>query len=292
VIDYDPHRWGSHFFDLKGSMVREIAYRVGICALISIGVSIAYHFHADVAINDKSHLLIGPALSLLLVFRTNSANDRYNEGRRMWGGIMNSSRNLRRKAHTMLAAEPATIDAIVEWTITFAWATRERLLNRKGLGPDPKLPAKELDAVVAASSPPTAVAAQISRILFDARVRGVISDHQLQMLDADVQALIDHLGGCERILTTPLPFAYAVHLRRALVMYCGSLPFALVDTFHEFTVLVSIFVAYILIGIEEIGTEIENPFEGGPNDLPLDRICTNIQTQLRDASNAPSLETR
>src|SRR5262249_43181915 len=162
----------SHFFDLKGSMVREIAYRVGLCALISIGVSVSYHFHADVAINDKSHVLIGPALSLLLVFRTNSANDRYTEGRRIWGGIVNSSRTLRRKARTMLAAEPATVDAIVEWTIAFAWATRERLLGSKSMGPDSKLPVEVRAAALEASSPPTAAAAQISRLVFDARARG------------------------------------------------------------------------------------------------------------------------
>jgi putative membrane protein len=287
VIDYDPHRWWSHFFDIEGSLVKEIAYRVGACALAALGASIAYHYHADVAIPGGPHALIGPALSLLLVFRTNSANDRYIEGRRLWGGIVNSSRNLRRKAHTMFAKEPETVERIVEWTIALAWATRGRLIEQKNLGPQSKLPADMQALMLSSGHPPTHAAQQLTTILQDARHRGVLTDHQLQMLDQDVQALIDLIGGCERILSTPLPYAYAVHLRRALVLYCGTLPFAIVDNFHEWTVLVSTMMAYILIGIEEIGTEIENPFGTSHNDLPLDRICTNLQVQLRDASNAP-----
>jgi ion channel-forming bestrophin family protein len=287
LIDYDPHHWRSHFFDIKGSMVREIAYRVGFCALVAIGVSIAYHYHAHISISERPHALVGPALALLLVFRTNSANDRYVEGRRLWGGIVNSSRNLRRKASELFPDDPATVDAIVEWTIAFAWSTRARLVDRKALGPSSKLSADDQALALAASHVPSATAAKLTELVAGARKRGAITDIQQQMLDADIQALIDHIGGCERILSTPLPFAYAVHLRRALILYCASLPFALVDNFHEWTVVVSVIVAYILIGIEEIGTEIEGPFGERHNDLPLDRICTNLEAQLRDPSNAP-----
>jgi putative membrane protein len=286
VIEYDPHRWRDHFFDLRGSMVREIAYRVGVCALAALGVGIADHYDVDVAISDKAHALVGPALALLLVFRTNSANDRYVEGRRLWGGIVNSSRNLRRKATELLPDDRPTVDGIVAWTIAFAWATRARLVDRKELGPAPQLPEAARAKVLAAGHVPSAAAAQITQLIAGARRRGALTDIQAQMLDADVQALIDHLGGCERILTTPLPFAYAVHLRRALILYCVSLPFALVSTLHGWAPLLSIVVAYILIGIEEIGTEIEGPFGERVNDLPLDRICGNLEAQLRDPTNA------
>lgn len=284
MIDYDPHHWRSHFFDLEGSMVREIAYRVGICAIVAVAVSVAHHYEHSVAISEKPHALIAPALGLLLVFRTNSANDRYLEGRRLWGGIVNSARNLRRKAHQLLGPEVAA--RIVEWTIAYTWATRHHLNNTTRLADDLDLPADQQQAVLAASHPPTAAASQISTILVEHRRAGTLTDIQHQMLDADVQALVDHLGGCERIKSTPLPFAYAVHLRRALVVYCGTLPFALVETFQEWTMLVSGLVAYILIGIEEIGTEIEGPFGDRHNDLPLDRICTNLSAQLRDPRNA------
>ena len=287
MIDYDPRHWRSHFFDLRGSMVREIAYRVGLCALTAIAVSVAYHYHQDVAISDKPHQLLGPALSLLLVFRTNAANDRYWEGRRLWGGVVNTARNLRRKAAALLGNEPATVGRLVEWTIAFAWAMRAHLIEAKALGPATQLPAEDQARALAASHVPVLVAGEITAIVVDAHRRGALTDIQQQHLDADIQALIDHLGGCERIDQTPLPFPYAVHLRRALLLYCLSLPFALVSLFHEWTALVAVVVAYVLMGIEEIGSEIEGPFGTRVNDLPLDSICTRLEANLRDPRNQP-----
>lgn len=287
MIEYDPHRWRSHFFDLRGSLVCEIAYRVGLCGLTAIAVSIAFHYHEDVAIPDKPHTLIAPALALLLVFRTNTANDRYWEGRRIWGGIVNTARNLRRKAAVLFPDDPATVQRIVEWTIAWFWSAREHLAGGKTLGAATRLTADEQARALAASHVPTFVAGQLSAIIADARRRNAIGDIQQQMLDADVQTFIDHIGACERIDQTPLPYAYAVHLRRALVLYCLTLPFALVSTFGEWTVVASLIVSYVLIGIEEIGTEIEGPFGRRHNDLPLDRLCQRLEANLRDPNNLP-----
>jgi ion channel-forming bestrophin family protein len=285
VIEYDPHRWRSHFFDLRGSLVLEIAYRVGMVGLAAVAVSIAYHYHTDVAISDKPHSLIGPALALLLVFRTNTANDRYWEGRRLWGGIVNTTRNLRRKVDTLLRDEPATASLITEWTVAWVYAARNHLVAEANIGPASQLPAEAQTRALAAQHIPVHIAAQMSDAIEAARRRGVLSDIQQQMLEADVGALIDLLGGCERIDTTPLPYAYAVHLRRALVLYCFTLPFALVNAFGEWTVLVSLIVSYVLLGIEEIGTEIEGPFGRRHNDLPLDALCQRLEANLRNPTN-------
>ena len=88
-----------------------------------------------------------------------------------------------------------------------------------------------------------------------------------------MKQLVDDLGGCERINSTPLPFAYTVHLRRLLILYCFTLPFALVDTFGWLAVLDTLGVAYTFFGIEEIGVEIENPFGLDLNDLALEDLC-------------------
>lgn len=285
MIQYSQQRWLSHFFDVRGSMVREIAFRVGVCTFTAVVVAIAHHYHEDVAISDKPHQLVGPALALLLVFRTNNANDRYWEGRKLWGAIVNQARNLRRKAHALFPDDPATVARIVEWTIAWIWATRAHLVDEKSIGPASQLPAADQTRALAAQHVPVHVASQLAAIIADARRRGAISDIQQQMLDADVQGLIDHLGGCERIDSTPLPFAYAVHLRRALVLYCLTLPFAIVSIFGEWTVLVSLIVSYVLIGIEEIGAEIEGPFGRRHNDLPLDDLCRRLEANLRAETN-------
>jgi putative membrane protein len=111
-------------------------------------------------------------------------------------------------------------------------------------------------------------------------MRGHITDIAEAALEQNVRLLIDYLGGCERIRKTPLPFAYVVHLRRALVIYCFTLPFALVDSFGWFTALDVLFVAYTFFGIEEIGVEIEGPFGDDANDLPMSDICQTIHNNL------------
>jgi putative membrane protein len=109
-------------------------------------------------------------------------------------------------------------------------------------------------------------------------------------LDNNIQSLIDAVGGCERIRKTPLPFAYVVHLRRTLVIYCFTLPFALVESFGWWAVFDVALVAYMFFGIEEIGVEIEGPFGHDENDLPLKDICDTIHKNvyaMADLSDSP-----
>jgi putative membrane protein len=121
---------------------------------------------------------------------------------------------------------------------------------------------------------------RLSALLAEARAEGRLSDHLLVALDQNVHLLTDHLGACERIHKTPLPFAYMVHLRRALILFCFTLPFALVGDFGWGTIPDTLLVAYVFFGIEEIGVEIEDPFGVDDNDLPLERLCATIERDL------------
>jgi putative membrane protein len=150
-----------------------------------------------------------------------------------------------------------------------------------GLGPvADRLPQHEVEATLAARHVPLAIALRISRHIADARDRGLISDYVAMTLDQNVQLLVDYLGSCERIRKTPLPFAYVVHLRRALILYCVTLPFALVEPFGWWSILVTALISYTFFGIEELGVEIENPFGDDANDLPLEQICETIESDL------------
>jgi ion channel-forming bestrophin family protein len=116
-------------------------------------------------------------------------------------------------------------------------------------------------------------------------------------LDRNVQLLVDDLGGCGRINCTPLPFTYMVHLRRLLIVYCFTLPFALVGAFGWVTLVATLGVAYTLFGIEEIGVEIESPFGNDANDLALEDLCARIARNLlalsgrHDEADAHGIET-
>ncbi len=287
MIDYDPHDWDSHLFDVKGSMVREIVGRVATCVAWSAVVVVFHKYVHAVAIPSTVHALVGTALGLLLVFRTNASYDRFWEGRKLWGSIVNESRNLARMARAHLAADPELHREVIDWAAAFPYATMHALQRTRGLGPPGgRLPADQVAAVMASGHPPLAVADRITARLVAARDRGLVSEFVFVAIDANVQQLIDYLGGCERISKTPLPFAYVVHLRRALILYCFTLPFALVDPFGWGTVLDTLLVTYVFFGIEEIGVEIEGPFGLDDNDLPLEDICATIDRNLAEGRPA------
>jgi putative membrane protein len=293
MIQYDPHTWIDHFFDIRGSLLKEIIGRVLLCTFWSAGV-VLFHLHVmKVDIPATVHTLTGLALGLLLVFRTNASYDRFWEGRKLWGGIVNETRNLIRSSEAFLINCPETRRQIAIWMLGFTYGSMNILRGKKDIGPVKGLLPDE-DVARAHESPHPALysARQVSLILQKAKMDGHISDFAQITIDQNIQLLIDYLGGCERIHKTPLPFAYVVHLRRALIVYAFTLPFALLETFNWIwvTVLGTLFLAYIFFGIEEIGVEIEDPFGEDENDLPLEDICESIKRNTIGLLSVP-LET-
>jgi len=292
MIEYNRHDWRSHLLDIRGSLVREIFGRVSACVVWS-AVVIAVMRWLDYASNGlidhdleilsipiTAHTILGVALSFLLVLRTNSSYDRFWEGRKLWGGIVNETRNLARLACIHLEADVALRNRVVQWTIAFAYACMHRLRNKSGLDELESRLGDQSIAAAAAEHVPLEVSRRISTLLHQARERELISDYVMVQIDQNVQLLVDYLGGCERIHRTPLPFAYMVHLRRAIIVYTFTLPFALYKDFGWLTIAVVFLVAYLFYGIEEIGVTIEDPFEEEDNDLPLEQICITIDRNL------------
>lgn len=281
MIHYDPHKWLDHFFDIRGSLVREISGRVSLCGVWTVAVVAVHHYVMPIAIPSLLHTLVGTALGLLLVFRTNASYDRFWEGRKLWGGIVNETRNLIRSATVLLAGETGLLFELTRWTAVFPFVAANGLRGESGLGPlAGQLDSSEVAALSSAQHPGLAVASRMTAVLNRARQKGVISDILYTSLDQNIQLLVDYLGACERIRKTPLPFAYVVHLRRALALYCFTLPFALVSSYGWYTILDVLIVTYVFFGIEEIGVEIEGPFGMDDNDLPLDDICETIHRNL------------
>jgi putative membrane protein len=287
MVPYDPRQWTSHLLDIEGSMVREILGRVFFCVIWSVFVVLLYLFGPEycrgLAIPATAHSLIGTALGLLLVFRTNSSYDRFWEGRKQWGAINNECRNLARQTNAWLAADQALMREVISWTIAFPYATMQRLRRSSVLGTTlSDVSSSDLARVEASQHVPLAVAGILTKRVLTAHQRGLIDSVQLLALDHNIELLIDYCGSCERIHSTPLPFAYAVHLRRFLIVYCLTLPLALVKDFGWATIPATLFTAYILFGVEEIGVEIEDPFGFTPNDLPIQTYCQGIETTLCD----------
>lgn len=279
MIDYEPRAWLRLLLDPRS--LRPFILPV---LVVSLWGALVAHFHKhpyDLSCSDKAHALIGIALGLLLVFRTNASYDRFWEARKMWGAIVNETRNLGRSASVLLRDDPELVRRLLRWTTAFGWSTMHFLREEKGLGASASaLPEDERRACLESPCPPLAVAARVSAVLAEARRRELISDYVQMTLDQNAQLLIDYMGACQRIRRTPLPFAYVVHLRRSVVLYCATLPFALVEQFGWLTPFVCFVTAFFLVGIEDIGIEIEDPFGTDPNDLPLEKICSVIEADL------------
>ena len=296
MSQYDPRQWTNHLLDIEGSMVREILFRVIAsffwAAIVTVLFICGPSFCRNMGIPATAHSLIGTALGLLLVFRTNSSYDRFWEGRKQWGGIVNECRNLTRQASEWLSADQSLMREIISLTIGFPFAVMQRLHKTTSLGTTlSDVSPTDVTRIEASKHPPLAIANLITSRVLSARERGLIDSLQLNSLDHNIELLIDYCGACERIHSTPLPFAYAVHLRRVLIVYCFTLPFAFVKDFGWATIPATLLTSYILFGVEEIGVEIEDPFGFTTNDLPIQNYCQGIEAVLcdvRDAKSGPS----
>lgn len=280
MIQYDPHNWLDHLFDVRGSLVREISLRVASCVVFAALVAYIHLYQYKIGIPSLLHALTGPVLGLLLVFRNNSSYDRFWEGRKLWGGIINESRNLIRSASVLLADDRALLHRLTKFAAVFP-AAAINALRGTPLGPLAlTIPPDAREQIESSQHPALAVALRMTQCLDEARRKGLVSDILFHSLDQNVQQLVDYLGGCERIRRTPLPFAYMVHVRRAIILYCLTLPFALVEAFGWSSVIDVALISYLMLGIEEIGVEIEGPFGDDDNDLPLEDYCETIHRNL------------
>jgi len=277
MIDYEPHSWSSVLLRIRGTVLQGIALR--LVAVAGVGLFAAgVHAQYGIKIPAIAHTLVGVALGLLLVFRTNASYDRYWEGRRLLGAITNRSRDLVRQlvSYVTPLGEEERVRVVRHVSLLYALVRqllrRERELSALG----PLVTADERVLLEPVTCRPTYAAAWISQSLARAAAEGRLSEQRLQLLDANLTAIVDAWGGAERIMKTPIPFAYAHHIKAFLVIFCATAPFAMVDAMGWHTPIAAVVLAFALLGIDEIGVEIEDPFGYDPNDLPLDRIGETI----------------
>ena len=272
---------------LKGSVIPAILNRVIWCGFFGFLVSIAYYFKLPVSHQVLGTVIPSIVLGLLLVFRTNTAYERFWEGRKLWGSLVNNTRNLARLIWVAVAEiEPEDRDkkiVALRLIVAFAVATKLHLRGESVnteledlMSPDRYFKLKTMN------NPPLEIAFWIGDYLQAETKRETLNLYQLPTLQGLINNLVDNLGGCERILKTPIPLAYAIHLKQLLLLYCLLLPFQLVDELGWWTGAAISLVSFTLFGIEAIGIEIENPFGYDANDLPLDAICKTMWRNIED----------
>lgn len=279
--------WLKLAFQLKGSIVSAIYKRVLACGLFGILVSLLYHFKLPVSQPIFESVIPSIVLGLLLVFRTNTAYDRFWEGRKCWGSMVNDTRNL--AIQILVSIDEITPEdkenkiAALHLLVAFSVATKYHLRGEPVNS--------ELEELMTHSrylklktlnNPPLKIAFWIGDYLQRQYKRNCLNNYQLIAIQDLLNSLVDNLGACERILKTPMPLAYAIHLKQLLLIYCFLLPFQLVESLGWWTGLITALVSFTLFGIEAIGIEIENPFGHDANDLQLDAICNTMKRNIED----------
>jgi ion channel-forming bestrophin family protein len=215
------------------------------------------------------HSLLGFVISTLLVFRTNTAYDRWWEGRRQWGQLVNSSRSMALKLAAMLGAVP-TERAFFRTQIPTIAATLAAHL--RGESPD-----AEVFELPTGVHQPNHVIARLFARLHALRQQGILTTDDLLVLNPEMISFSDVVGACERIRNTPIPYSYSSFLKKFVVVYCLTLPFGYVMSLHYWVVPVVTFIFYVLASLEQIAEEIEDPFGTDANDLPTNEIAAGIR---------------
>lgn len=282
---YNPKDWFNligYFY--KSDYIKKIAPLLVLTALFSWGV--AYLELEYLKLSDKSwvknitivHSLLGFVLSLILVFRTNTAYDRWWEARKQWGALTNVSRSLAIKLNAMLPPDDKVnrsfyrkaIPLYAETLYNFLRSDYTKFMLDEALHP-------ELNALDNKKHGPNQVASLIFRKTNNLYEQQIITGEQFRMLNDEITAMTGVCGACERIKNTPIPIAYSSFIKIFIIIYTATLPFGYVFSIGYFVTLAVPFIFYVLISIEMIGESIEEPFGRDSDDLPIDKITANIK---------------
>jgi len=290
MISYNPKQWLLALirFNRTDTIRRLFPVILGVGAY---AFCVAYlemevwKLSADSLVKNVSimHTLLGFVISFTLVFRTNTAYERWWEGRKLWGSLVNNSRNLAMKIAAILPPEHPDRLFFRRIIPTYATVLKNHLRSeetRIELFDD--LPASVRERLDLKKHVPNQVASAMIRHIQDLYRKGELSGEQLLYLNGEITAFTDICGACERIKNTPIPYSYGVFIKKFLFFYILTLPFGYVFSLGYFVVPIVAFIFYVLASLELIAEEIEEPFGSDENDLPLSRLSHNIKNHVEE----------
>jgi ion channel-forming bestrophin family protein len=285
MIQYNPKDWIIFIFRFHESDT----FRRLFPMMVFIGIyaaGIAYLELQYLKLSDSSHVknlslihtTVGFVLSLLLAYRTNTAYDRWWEGRKLWGALVNNSRNLAIKLSAYLSDE-SDKDFFRKIIPTYASVLSQHLMNEDVS----KMLFEGLDLEIDHHEHhPNQIAQHLFQKANELYTTGKISGHQFYIINAELQSFTDICGACERIKNTPIPYSYSAFIKKFIFFYVMTLPFGFVFNLGYYVVPVVVFIFYVLASLELIAEEIEDPFGSDANDLPTPKIASNIKKHVEE----------
>ena len=287
MIAYDSRKW------LKPVLMfhRADTFRTLFPLLIVVGAYTAVVDYIEITYLDLPasssvsnitlmHSILGFALSLLLVFRTNTAYDRWWEGRKLWGQLVNVSRNLAVRITAYVPQDAATRQLFAQAIGTFPHELRLHLQEQQTRFEQLQPAADGLEGLTTERHIPSQIVERMQRRVQELRRRDAIDGDQLIVLNTDITAFLDICGACERIKNTPIPYTYSSFIKKFIVIYVVTLPLGFVFSLNYWSIPVVMFIFYVLASLELIAEEIEGPFGTDDNDLPLEKLAAMIRDDV------------
>jgi ion channel-forming bestrophin family protein len=290
MIQYNPKDWLSFIFRFHKSdtFIKLWPMILLICAYSG---AIAYFEVEHWKWSEKNkvknivlmHSLLGFVISLLLVFRTNTAYDRWWEGRKLWGALVNNSRNLALKINALVPKNDAQNRAFFKAAIPqYAVALKNHLRRESTRLELDEIDHPELRDIDLDKHVPNQLASLIFKKANTLFETGKIKGEQLIIINGELQSFTEICGACERIKNTPIPFSYSAFLKKFIFFYVMTLPWGYVFNLDYLVIPVVGFIFYVLASLELVAEEIEDPFGTDSNDLPMDKMCDNIQKHVNE----------
>lgn len=285
IVHGQEGAFGLMFWHWRGSALARIwplLLGIFVIAVVVEWGAAMWDVNKDYSLRMVPFTLIGTALSIFLGFRNNACYDRYWEARKAWGSLVNNSRSLAREVSLFLAPQAGPLRReLVRRQIAFTYALKMHLRGERAWQDLAAwLPEEEVAALALAPNVPQALMMRTGERLQTAWRSGFIDNYHLAALEQRYVANSDVQGICERIRNTPLPTSYTILTHRIVGLYCLLLPFGLHTEVGPLSPIVTVFVSYAFLGLDAIGTEIEDPFGTDLNDLPLNQLCRVIERDL------------
>lgn len=289
MIIYDPKDWLTFIFRLhKSDTVRKLAPMLLVISAYAGFIAFLELEYWQLSESSRvknipiMHTMVGFAISMLLVFRTNTAYDRWWEGRKFWGQLVNNSRNLALKISAFISSEDKETQNLFRALIpAYAFALHQHL-RREGFDTEHFGKIEYLKDLDFQKHVPNQIAGKMYVKAAELYKRQTISGEELLFLNAEMQSFTDICGACERIKNTPIPYSYSAFIKKFIFIYIMTLPFGYVFQLGYFVIPVVAFIFYVLASLEIIAEEIEDPFGGDENDVPTDILSQNIRKHIEE----------
>ncbi len=290
MINYNPKDWFGLIFKFhKSDTFRQLFW---VILSVSIYSLVIVYVELDVMrmsfTSTVMHSLLGFIISLLLVFRTNTAYDRWWEGRKQWGALVNVSRNFSLKVLSSIPDEKVR-NQLLKWTRLYPFVLKEHLRNAQydlldeetiGLLPKDSINADHV---------PNSIALKMQMLVEASTKENFNSANKLALLE-DLNRFTDICGACERIKKTPIPYTYNIFIKKFIFVYTITMPIGFAGAFEYWTILITGFTFYILASLELIAESIEDPFGLDSDDLPTDDMAVNIAKNIKELEKLKSIE--